>query len=1294
MMVRSLRYLFLLLSTVLTTHVLAQTGGIEGVVKDEQGELLLSASVQVTEGGIVKGGTATDLDGKFLVKPLSPGVYDVKVSFVGYVTELITSVQVVNDQNTTLTVTLTRPKATAPGGAAGGKGGTTFGEVVIRTTRYTKPLIEPDQPGSRSVLTAQEIEKMPVRNLADQVATTAGVQKSGRGDGLNISGGRSENTLIIVDGILQQGSRASNLPPGSIGSISVYSGGLPARYGDATGGVVSITTKGVTSKLQGSIGGEQSVDGYNNTRGYFNLSGPIITRKDSSGNKRAVMGFTLNGDYQHVNDDNPGYYPNYVLKSDVLSRIQAQPLVAVPDPSGVTYRNAGEFVTKADLETSKRRINSGYDRGNVLGKLDFQLAENVNLTLGGQYELNNGKNYNRAATIFSPEGIGKYSQTTIRGYARFTQRFGSRASDANSLISNAFYTIQADYQKELSNSMDPTFKEDIFKYGYLGKFYEDAEKVYTTQLDTVTGKTGMVAFPGPGLKGNVRFERAELNPVLANYNSVLFGEYGLRPQSIVPGVRAIGGLLNGDLPSGVYSEWNNVGVGRTGFSKANNDQFSVGIDASFDVKPGKNRHAIEFGLYYQQRTERYYGVSSNLGDPRQSGGNNSIWEQARLLTNSHITRYDYDNPIFVVDGVQYTKQDVLSGRINPGPTDTILYNYLYVDTAQSTFDRNLRQKLGLAANNTDYLNVDAVDVNKLSLDMFSPDELFNNGSSFVNYSGYDYTGKMQTGNSSFNDFFTKKDANGRYTRPIGAFQPNYIAGYIQDNFEIGRARFNLGVRVDRYDANTRVLKDPYTLYETVKVGDLGKNNYSAQIIDDNGNKLNLPTNIGSDYVVYVNNNSLRTPRVAGFRSGDDWYDPSGKLIEDPTALKAYTGGRNPEPYQIKNSTTGRVTDIKDPNYDPNSSFTDYTPQVNVMPRLAMTFPIQDQTLFYAHYDVIVQRPRDFVFASPLDYYFMANQTGSPIINNPNLKPEKLVDYEFGFQQAITRRTAITLSLFYKERRDQIQVRPYLYASPTTYYTFGNRDFSTTKGLRVKYDFRRTGPLQFNLAYTLQFAEGTGSGAASSNRGRTDVFQTDGQLSNLIAASIPNARQPYPLSYDARHNIVLSADYRYFDGEDSGPMIFGYRPFRNAGANIIATAISGTPYTRYEDPVTTTTVGQPFAARLPWRFGIDLALDKDVTLKTFGKKMADQTGLSGTRAPLVMNFFVNIRNLLNTRQILSVYGYTQDPRDNGYLQHPLGQQAIATQTYGPSYYDLYSISRDVPGNFALPRTINVGFRLNF
>ena len=50
-------------------------------------------------------------------------------------------------------------------------------------------------------------------------------------------------------------------------------------------------------------------------------------------------------------------------------------------------------------------------------------------------------------------------------------------------------------------------------------------------------------------------------------------------------------------------------------------------------------------------------------------------------------------------------------------------------------------------------------------------------------------------------------------------KPLYIAGYIQDKFRYKDVIFSLGVRVDRYDANTKVLKDPYSLYDIMSAKD-------------------------------------------------------------------------------------------------------------------------------------------------------------------------------------------------------------------------------------------------------------------------------------------------------------------------------------------------------------------------------------------------------------------------------------------------------------------------------------------
>src|SRR5690606_24333768 len=95
----------------------------------------------------------------------------------------------------------------------------------------------------------------------------------------------------------------------------------------------------------------------------------------------------------------------------------------------------------------------------------------------------------------------------------------------------------------------------------------------------------------------------------------------------------------------------------------------------------------------------------------------------------------------------YTKDQVYSPNNNPNGTiiagvfDTLLYNRIANDTAQTNFDKNLRAKLGLPVNGTDIIGLDALDPSTFSLDMFSADELINSLTSpMVSYFGYDYLG--------------------------------------------------------------------------------------------------------------------------------------------------------------------------------------------------------------------------------------------------------------------------------------------------------------------------------------------------------------------------------------------------------------------------------------------------------------------------------------------------------------------------------------------------------------------------
>lgn len=135
-------------------------GAIVGTVVDENNYPVISAQVHVTQGGKAKGGTITDIDGKYIIKPLASGRYDVKVNYIGYKENRTTGVIVQPGKNTEVKVKL------QPDDAA------MLEEVVI--TEYKVPLIDKFQSGSSSVKTSEEIEQMPTRNTTSVVSTSAG----------------------------------------------------------------------------------------------------------------------------------------------------------------------------------------------------------------------------------------------------------------------------------------------------------------------------------------------------------------------------------------------------------------------------------------------------------------------------------------------------------------------------------------------------------------------------------------------------------------------------------------------------------------------------------------------------------------------------------------------------------------------------------------------------------------------------------------------------------------------------------------------------------------------------------------------------------------------------------------------------------------------------------------------------------------------------------------------------------------------------------------------------------------
>lgn len=1274
-MTRTLRILLLFVFTVFSGSAFAQE--ISGKVLDEKKEPLINAAVQVFKGGILMGGTVTDYDGMYTVKPLDPGYYDVLVQYTGYDSALRTGV-VVSTGRTPVNFNMARHDAT--------------NLKAITIVQYRKPLIDQEDPSKR-VMTSAEIAVLPTTQIADLVALAPGLYQKQRGGNVNMGGARADGTLYIIDGVQVQGTIGVDMSQGSVDQLEVMTSGISAKYGDVSGGVVNITSRGVSQKMTGQLRVQHSIDGYQNNLASFSIAGPIYKKTIKDGEytrKKPVLGFSLSGDYYNDKNRYPSFYNQYVAKDEVLNKIQANPLKIITDNTGTPiYNYASNYITKEDLVQVKIPKNNALEEVRMSGKLDYQLTDNMHIVAGGSLNYVRQDQYNRALVMFSPQAIPVRNTFSGRGFIRFQQKFGKASGDTSSkqsIISNAYYDVQADYQLLYRDQEDPTFKKDVFKYGYIGKFTPSRTNIYAANsTDSFSGRPGTVlqntfinTFAGDG----VSFERSEMNPLLANYTSQFYSSLnGFKPQTINQ-LQARNALANGDQPRLTYDQVYSPGQTITSYSFVNNKQYALTVNAAFDLLVGKTKHAIEFGLYYQQRVERNYFATGNLNGV----GTNTLWSQMRQLVSSIDNgnlKLDKSNPIFKVNGKSYSLAEVNNGVVIPGATDTIIYNYINIGggTGGTNFDKNLRKKLGISS--TENIDLDALDPSTFSLNMFSADELLASGKSFVGYQGYTYTGEQQ-GNVNFNDFWTKKDKNGNYTRPIGAFTPNYIAGYLLDKFNYKDMHFNVGVRIDRYSANTKVLIDPYSFYAEKSVSQVAGSGNTA-----NGGVH--PSNIGGNYIVYVDDNNTTTPNIIGYRNGNNWYDPTGKYIEDPAILKQYSGGRPPEPFLVKNAN-GQVPDIIDTNFNPNQSFTDYTPQVTIQPRLSFNFPISDVADFYAHYDIYAQRPTAFNNANASDYYFL-QQNSTNIINNANLKPQKIFDYEVGFQQKLSDHSSLTLSAFYKERKDMISIVPYLNAYPTTYFTYGNRDFSTTKGTTLLYDMRATNHLRLNITYTLQFAEGTGSSANSTNGNGQSNGQISftGLLQSFIQAGLPNMRYVNALDYDSRHLLNATIDYRFNDGE--GPVVGGKYILQRAGLSIVPKARSGEPYTRFRDARGNTVVGGVNGSRLPWHYGVDLRADKDFSLN-FGKK--DKDALPGVKPkrPLFLKAILQVNNLLNTREILNVYNYTGKPDDDGYLTSSFGKQFVPQQVNPRSYSDIYAIMNNNPANFNYARSMSIALQFNF
>jgi hypothetical protein len=692
--------LFLLLSTVFAAWAQTQSGELTGKVTNDKGESVPFANVAVKKNGILITGATTDFDGYYSIKPLDPGKYDVEVSEIGHQTSIIKEVSVGADRMTTLNVKL--------------KAGIELETVVVT---YVRPLIDPDQNSTKKTVDHTEIISMPTRSINAISSTTAGVYQEDENKGLNIKGSREEATEYYIDGIRVRGS--TNLPAPSIEELTVITGGVPARYGDATGGIINITTRGPSKTFQGGLEGitSQGMDpvGYNLVN--FNLTGPIYTKNKGTDSSRTMVGFFVTGEYLRQKDNNPSAIGNYRVKQDVLDDLEKYPLV--PSPVSDAFTLKAETLTFDDLEKIKTKVNTLSQNVAGAGKIDFKFTDNIQFTLGGNVNYNRYHDWIQRYGLMNWKNNPLYNESTYRVYGRFTQKFRGKTSvpgeeqQKQSVIQNAYYSVQFDYTKVYNKYEDDDMKFNPFNYGHVGNFDVLTAPLYAYGTDATSNKSGWI------LQGYtdtlVKFTPSDFNPETANYTRHFYELAGDNTSYYrsLDLISLNGGLRNGDRPQTAHGIWNLTGRQFNGYGvSADNDQFRMFVSGAFDIvgksTSSRNKHAFEFGFEFDQRVDRSYQVTP-IG----------LWQNMRQLANRHILALDTENPILRIDGVEYAYNDPNAPAF--GQNDTVVYNRLN-DGNQSYFDKQLRIKLGLDPNGTDFINTDGLSPETFDLKMFSPDE--------------------------------------------------------------------------------------------------------------------------------------------------------------------------------------------------------------------------------------------------------------------------------------------------------------------------------------------------------------------------------------------------------------------------------------------------------------------------------------------------------------------------------------------------------------------------------------------
>jgi outer membrane receptor protein involved in Fe transport len=324
-------------------------------------------------------------------------------------------------------------------------------------------------------------------------------------------------------------------------------------------------------------------------------------------------------------------------------------------------------------------------------------------------------------------------------------------------------------------------------------------------------------------------------------------------------------------------------------------------------------------------------------------------------------------------------------------------------------------------------------------------------------------------------------------------------------------------------------------------------------------------------------------------------------------------------------------------------------QSKLSPRVGVSYPITDRAKVYFNYGHFYQLPE-------LHWMYMQKtQTGVAQYGNYNLDYMKQIQYEVGVDYAVSSNYKLTVSGFYKDYFGQLNT-DVLKIGPKQFDFWANSDYGRARGLEMELNKRYGGYISGYINYQYAFAYGKSSSEASNYYAR---FQ---------AGEIPI--QEFPLDWDVRHQITLNFDLRVPEAEH--PKLFGFRLPDAWGVNLVWQYNSGFAFSPEANfPGLQLRLGEeplPNSKRMPPASNVDLRFNKDFSVWK-----------------LNYSFLVWVNNLLDSRNISTVYGSTGRPDTNQNYFDGAFNSNVVYQGRGIDQNPLY---------YGAGRNVNVGLSINF